>query len=330
MIFQPNPTNEDIMPRPLHIAIVMDPIESIKPEKDSTFAMLLAIRHRGHHAHLLEPQDLWMADGKAMGRAREVTVTDQKQDYFRLEEETEGLLTRFDRLLMRKDPPFDMEYIYTTYLLEAAEEAGLWVINRPRSLRDVNEKAFTARFPQCCPPTLISRERKRLRSFLEEQGSIVVKPLDGMGGASIFRIDAGDPNTSVILETMTRFDQCTIVAQRFLPEYVEGDKRILLIHGEPVPLALARIPAAGEARANLAAGGHGIPVPLTERDRWICQEIAPELIARGLDFVGLDVIGDYLTEINVTSPTGIRELDRACSLDIAGQFIRYLEQTKSR
>lgn len=313
------------MTRTLDIAIVMDPIQAIKPEKDSTFAMLLAIAHHGHHAHILEPRDLWLADGVAMGRARTVTVVDRKTDYFRFSEETAGPLTRFDRLLMRKDPPFDMEYIYATYILELAESAGLRVINRPQALRDVNEKAFTARFPQCCPPTVISSDRNRLRFFLEEQGQIVVKPLDGMGGTSVFRIDAGDPNTSVILETMTDFDRRTVVAQRFLPEYVAGDKRILLIHGTPVPFALARIPAAGEARANLAAGGHGVAVPLTDRDRWICSEVAPELVARGLDFVGLDVIGDYLTEINVTSPTGIRELDRACELDIAGDLIRFLE-----
>ena len=313
------------MSQALEIGVVMDPIHTIKPAKDSTFAMLLAMARQGHRTHYLQLRDIWILDGVSFGRSQAVAVRDHAKDFFTLEPPEEGPLQRFDVLLMRKDPPFDMEYIYATYLLEIAEREGVKVVNRPQSLRDVNEKAFTAHFPQCCPPTLISRERSRLRAFLEQQGRIVLKPLDGMGGASIFRLDHGDPNTSVILETMTRFDQQTVIAQRFLPEFSAGDKRILLIDGEPVDFALARIPAAGEARANLAAGGRGEAVALTERDRWICAEVGPELRARGLAFVGLDVIGDYLTEINVTSPTGIRELDAACELDIAGQFVSYLE-----
>jgi glutathione synthase len=313
------------MPGTLDIGVVMDPIHSIKPTKDSTFAMLLAMARRGHRAHCMELSDLWVMDGVPCARSRAVTVRDQAVGFHDLAETVEGPMTRFDIVLMRKDPPFDLEYIYATYILELAERAGVHVVNRPASLRDVNEKAFTAHFPQCCPPTLISRDRSRIRSFLEQQRSIVVKPMDGMGGASVFRVDQGDPNVSVILELMTRFDHRTVIAQRFLPEYRQGDKRILLIHGEPVDHALARIPAEGESRANLAAGGRGVAVPLTERDRWICAEVAPELRARGLDFVGLDVIGDYLTEINVTSPTGIRELDAACGLDIADRFIGFLE-----
>lgn len=313
------------MSRTLAIGVVMDPIQTIKPAKDSTFAMLLAMSRRGHRAHYMELSDLWIADGVAHARSRAITVRDQARDFHALDAPVEGPMARFDIVLMRKDPPFDLEYVYATYILELAERAGVRVVNRPASLRDVNEKAFTAHFPQCCPPTLISRDRARIRSFLAEQGRIVVKPMDGMGGASVFRLDQGDPNVSVILELMTQFDRRTIIAQRFLPEYQQGDKRIILIHGEPVDHALARIPAAGEARANLAAGGRGEAVPLTARDRWICAELAPELRARGLDFVGLDVIGDYLTEINVTSPTGIRELDTACGLDIAGRFVEHLE-----
>ena len=313
------------MPGTLDIGVVMDPIHSIKPAKDSTFAMLLAMARRGHRAHYMEISDLWVTDGVPHARSRAVTVRDQATDFHDLSDTVEGPMARFDIVLMRKDPPFDLEYVYATYTLELAAQAGVHVVNRPASLRDVNEKAFTAHFPQCCPATLISRDRARIRAFLEQQGSIVVKPMDGMGGASVFRVDQGDPNVSVILETMTRFDRRTVIAQRFLPEYRQGDKRILLIHGEPVDHALARIPAEGESRANLAAGGRGVAVPLTERDRWICAELAPELRARGLDFVGLDVIGAYLTEINVTSPTGIRELDAACGLDIADRFIGYLE-----
>jgi glutathione synthase len=315
------------MSEPLAIGVVMDPIHTIKPAKDSTFAMMLAMARRGHRAHYMELSDLWLADGVPHARSRQVAVRDQARDFHELGETVEGPMRRFDVVLMRKDPPFDLEYVYATYILEMAEREGVRVVNRPRSLRDVNEKVFTAHFPQCCPPTLITRDRARIRAFLAEQERIVVKPLDGMGGASVFRLDRGDPNVSVILETMTRFDRRTVIAQRFLPEYLQGDKRIILIHGEPVDHALARIPAEGEARANLAAGGRGEAVPLTERDRWICAQLAPELRARGLDFVGLDVIGDFLTEVNVTSPTGIRELDAACGLDIAGRFVEFLERS---
>jgi glutathione synthase len=316
------------MPRQLAIGVVMDPIETIKPAKDSTFAMLLALARRGHRGHYMQLSDLWIGDGVAYARSQEVTVRDQPRDFFALDDAVEGAMTRFDIVLMRKDPPFDLEYVYATYALELAERSGVRVVNRPGALRDVNEKAFTAHFPQCCPQTLITRDRSRIRAFLAEQERIVVKPMDGMGGASVFRLDQGDPNVSVILELMTQFDRRTVIAQRFLPEYQQGDKRIILIHGEPVDFALARIPAAGESRANLAAGGRGEAVPLTERDRWICAQLAPEMRARGLDFVGIDVIGDYLTEINVTSPTGIRELDKTCGLDIAGRFIEHLEASR--
>jgi len=312
---------------PHDIAILMDPVAGIKPWKDTTFAMMLAAQARGHRLHYLEPGDLWIEEGAAQAHSRPIEVHDRREDFYTLGEATTGPATRFDILLMRKDPPFDLEYIYATYALELAERDGVRVVNRPQSLRDVNEKAFTTHFPDCCPPTLITRDRERIRAFLEAHGDIVVKPLDSMGGASIFRIRPDDPNTSVILETMTEFDRRTIVAQRFLPEYTAGDKRIILIGGEPFDHALARIPAAGETRANLAAGGRGEAVALTARDRWICERIAPELRARGLDFVGIDVIGDYLTEINVTSPTGVRELDAALDQDLAGRFIDYLTQS---
>jgi glutathione synthase len=318
------------MPAALEIGVVMDPIHTIRPAKDSTFAMLLALARRGHRAHCIELGDLWLADGVAGARSRPVEVEDRLSEFHRLGDPVDGPMQRFDVVLMRKDPPFDMEYVYATYILEAAERAGVRVVNRPASLRDVNEKAFTAHFPQCCPPTLITRDRARIRRFLAEHRQIVVKPLDAMGGASVFRLDLGDPNTSVILETMTRFDHQTVVAQRFLPEYREGDLRILIVHGEAIGFGLARIPAEGESRANLAAGGRGEVVPLGERERWICAQVIPELRARGLDFVGLDVIGGFLTEINVTSPTGIREIEKATGLDIAGRFIAGLEPAASQ
>ncbi|HEX9803589.1 MAG TPA: glutathione synthase, partial [Gammaproteobacteria bacterium] len=226
-----------------------------------------------------------------------------------------------DVVLMRKDPPFDMEYIYATYLLEQAERKGTLVVNRPQSLRDANEKVFTANFPQCTPPTLITRRAEAIRDFLQQHRDVILKPLEGMGGASIFKVSSGDPNTSVIIETLTGHGSRYAMAQRFIPEIAAGDKRVLLIDGEPVPYALARIPAEGELRGNLAAGGHGVGIPLTGRDYWICEQVAPTLREKGLIFVGLDIIGDYLTEINVTSPTCIRELDKQYGLDIGGQLM---------
>ncbi len=303
------------------LGIVMDHIASIKPWKDSTLAMMLAAQRRGWQLfHILQQNIAW-ADGRVVARAEQITVEDHREHWFDLGTTEEIDMSTLDAVLMRKDPPFDMEYIYTTYMLEAIEAQGVLVVNRPQSLRDVNEKFFTTRFPQCAPPQIVSRDPQRIKHFLAQQGDIVVKPLDGMGGASIFRISDGDLNTNVILETVLDHGRKTAVAQRFLPEFTQGDKRILLIDGEPVPYALARIPAKGEARANLAAGGSWEGVALTERDRWICNEVSPELKRRGLIFVGLDVIGDYLTEINVTSPTCIRELDSLYDLDIAGDLM---------
>ncbi len=315
----------------IQLAVVMDPIQTIKVYKDSSFAMLLAAQARGWRLSYLEQSDLYLRDGEAFGNTRHLRVRDQASDWFELGPANEQPLADLDVILMRKDPPFDMEYLYSTYLLEQAESAGVLVVNRPAALRDSNEKLFAERFPECCAPTLVTRDASRIRHFLDEQGDIILKPLDAMGGASVFRVRHGDPNTGVILETLTDFGQRTAMAQKFIPEITAGDKRILMVDGEPVPYALARIPAQGETRGNLAAGGRGEGVELSERDRWICDRVGPSLRDAGLLFVGLDVIGDYLTEINVTSPTCIRELDKLYGLDIAGQLMDCIEtKLKSR
>lgn len=303
------------------LGVVMDPMAAIKPAKDSTLALLLAAQSRGFSLSYLEQADLYLRDGEARGRRRTLTIRDDPKDWFQLGAEQDGPLAALDVILMRKDPPFDMEYIYSTYVLERAEQAGALVVNRPQALRDANEKAYCAWFPQCCPPTLMTRDMGRIRAFLQEHKKIVVKPLEGMGGMLVFVLAQGDPNTSVVLETLTDKSTRLTVAQKFVPEIKDGDKRILLVDGEPVPYALARVPAPGESRGNLAAGGSGVGVALSERDRWICAQVAPALKAKGLLFVGLDVIGEYLTEINVTSPTCIRELDKLYGLDIGGQLM---------
>lgn len=310
------------------LGVVMDPIGSITPYKDTTLAMLLAAQARGWLLSYMEQPDLYLLGGEARARRRALTVRDDPKDWYSLGAEVDEPLSGLDLILMRKDPPFDMEYVYSTYILERAEQAGVRVVNRPQALRNANEKAYTAWFPQCCPPTLMTREMGRMRAFLEEHKKIVVKPLDGMGGSMVFVLAQGDPNTSVVLETLTQRGDRLAVAQKFIPEIKDGDKRILLIDGEPVPYALARVPAPGEARGNLAAGGKGVGVALTERDRWICAQVAPALREKGLLFVGLDVIGDWLTEINVTSPTCVRELDKLYSLDIAGQFMDMLAKKR--
>ncbi|MGA9854030.1 MAG: glutathione synthase [Gammaproteobacteria bacterium] len=318
------------MPQPaIKLAVVMDPIGSIKPAKDTTLAMLLAAQARGWTLYYLELSDLYLRDGEARARARILKVRDTTRDWFTYGEERDLRLGSMDVILMRKDPPFNMEYIYSTYLLERAEQAGALVINRPQALRDANEKAYTAWFPQCCPPTLMTHDMGRIRQFLAEQKKIVLKPLEGMGGALVFVIAEGDANFSVILETLTERGTKLTIAQKYLPEISAGDKRILLIDGEPVAYALARVPAPGESRGNLAAGGNGVGVPLTERDRWICGQVAPTFRDKGLLFVGLDVIGDYLTEINVTSPTCARELDKLYGLNIAEQFMAVIARKLS-
>lgn len=303
------------------LGVVMDPIAAITIKKDTTFAMLLAAQARGWELHYFEPADLYARGHEAFGRSRRLHVQDDKNGWFTFLDERQLPLAELDVILMRKDPPFDMEYIYTTYLLELAEHAGTLVVNRPRGLRDANEKYFALHFPQCIPPTLVSRDSARLQAFLAEQGDIVVKPLDGMGGASVFRVRPADPNRTVILETLTDHGRRSAMAQRYIPEVTAGDRRILLIDGEPVPYALARIPQAGETRANLAAGGRGEGVALSARDRWICQQVAPKLRELGLLFTGLDVIGDYLTEVNVTSPTCARELDAQFGLNIGDDLM---------
>jgi len=312
------------------LGIVMDAIEDIKPWKDSSFAMLLEARRRGWTLHYMQLQDLFMDDGISKALARRIEVTDHREDYWRADEAKTIRLDELDLILMRKDPPFDLEYIYATYFLEQAEEQGTLVVNRPQSLRDCNEKLFTREFPQCCAPFRVAREPGHLLAFLEQERDVIIKPLDGMGGRSIFRLRLGDPNTNAIIEAVTGHGSRQAMVQRFIPEIRDGDKRILLIDGEPVPHALARIPAAGENRGNIAAGASTRGQPLSERDYWICEQIAPRLREKGLIFVGIDVIGDYLTEINVTSPTCIRELDEQFGLNIAGQLFDAIEHRLER
>lgn len=308
--------------KPTRLGVVMDPIDSIKPVKDSTLAMLIEAQSRGWELNYMEQRDLFVEDGHLRARVQRLRVTDDKAHWFDLEAPQQAALGELDVILMRKDPPFDMEYVYTTYLLGRAEEAGCLVVNRTASLRDVSEKAYTMWFPQCCPPTLITRSMSEMRRFLGDHGAIVVKPLDGMGGRSIFVIRSGDANSNVILETLTDNEHRFAMAQRYVPEISSGgDKRILLIDGEPYPHCLARIPPAGDNRGNLAVGATAEGRDLSDRDRWICRQVGPVLRDKGIIFAGLDVIGDYLTEINVTSPTGIRELDRMYSDNIcAGLF----------
>jgi len=307
------------MPDRVRLAVVMDPIGSIKQPKDSTLAMLLAAQARGWELNYLELRDVWLRDGDAWGRAAALKVRDDPKDWFSVGERGAERLATFDVILMRKDPPFDTEYIYSTYILERAEVEGSLVVNRPQGLRDMNEKVYTAWFPDCCAPTLISRDMADMAAFLAEHGKIVVKPLHGMGGRSIFVLERGDKNTNVVFETLTDYGQHFAIVQRYLPEIVtRGDARVLLIDGEPVPYALARIPTATDNRGNLAAGARGEGRPLNDRDRWLSGRIGAAMRERGMLFVGLDVIGDFVTEINVTSPTGIRELDKQFKLDIGG------------
>jgi glutathione synthase len=311
---------------PREIGVVMDPIGSIKIAKDSTFAMMLAAQRRGWRIHCMELSDLFLTGNRSWARMREVSVADDPTDWYRIIGEDTRRLDSLPLILMRKDPPFNMEYVYATYLLEQAERGGSLIVNRPQSLRDANEKVFTTQFPHCCPPTLITRRTTDIEDFLGEYGDIILKPLGTMGGESVFRVRSGDPNFYVIVESLTAKGAQYCMVQQFIPEIRSGDKRILLVDGEPVPYSLARIPRPGETRGNLAAGGKGEGRPLTERDRWIAGEVGPELVRRGILFAGLDVIGDYLTEINVTSPTCIRELDAQFGLDIAGSLLDRLEE----
>ncbi len=304
-----------------NIGVVMDPIGSIKIAKDSTFAMLLAAARRGWDLFYMELGDLCLLDGMAQGVMRPLAVQDDPAGWFTLGEPERRPLHALDAVLMRKDPPFDMEYVYGTYLLELAAAAGCLVVNDPRTLRDANEKVFAAHFPDCVPPLSVTRSAALLRELISTWGDAVLKPLDGMGGRSIFRVRAGDPNTGVIIETLTDHGRRFCMAQRFIPEISAGDRRMLLVDGEPAPYVLARIPSPDDARGNLAAGARAEPAPISARERWIAGRVGPELRRRGVLFAGLDVIGDWLTEINITSPTCIREIDRAYGTDIAGDLM---------
>ncbi|AQS38048.1 glutathione synthase [Shewanella psychrophila] len=309
----------------IKLGIVMDPISDINIKKDSSFAMLLAAQDRGYQLFYMEMQDLAMVNGKAMANMRALTVKQDPENWFELGEAIDTQMSDLDVVLMRKDPPFDTEFIYATYMLERAEEEGVLIVNKPQSLRDANEKLFTAWFSEFTPETIVTRDETRIRSFYQEKGDIILKPLDGMGGSSIFRVKKNDPNLGVIIETLTNHGQQYAMIQAFIPDITSGDKRILVVDGEPVPYSLARIPQKGETRGNLAAGGRGVAQPLSESDWHIARSLGPELKKRGLIFVGLDVIGDKLTEINVTSPTCIKEIQAAYDVDITGMLMDAIE-----
>lgn len=307
------------------VVVVMDPIESVNYKKDSSLAMLWAAQDKGWELFYCTPAGLYLKNSLPMVKAQPIKVFRDPDRFYELGAEQTLELTTFDVALMRKDPPFDNEYIYATYLLERAEALGCLVVNRPQALRDCNEKFYATAFPECTPPHLISRDSHLLKEFHREWGDVIFKPLDGMGGSAIFRLKEDDPNVSVIIETLTQHGSQQIMAQKYLPEIINGDKRVLVVDGEPIDYCLARLPKKGETRGNLAAGGTGRPQPLSERDREIALLIAPELKKRGLMFVGLDIIGDYLTEINVTSPTCIREIDDAFNTNIAGKLMDAIE-----
>jgi len=304
----------------------MDPLESIKPNKDSTLAMMQAAQGRGWQIFEIQQNGMFLTKDQVFGKCREVNIDIHQTNYFSVVNSCTTSLEEMDIVLLRKDPPFDMEYIYTTYLLELLEKKGVPVLNKPSSVRDCNEKLYALEFSECCPEYLVSRDEKVLHDFYEEHQDVVFKPLDGMGGSSVFRVSPKDKNLGVIIETLTQHGKFQTMAQKYLPAIRDGDKRILIINGEPIPYALARIPSANENRGNLAAGGEGVGKKLTKRDHFICDLVGKSLVSKGLYFVGIDVIGDYLTEINVTCPTCIRELDQAFGLNIGDEYIRFIEQ----
>ncbi len=308
----------------IKLGVVMDPISAIDVEQDSTMAMLLEAEKRGWQLYYMEQKDLFIKDSVPMARMRKLSVFVEQEQWFELTEAEEVALSSLNVILMRKDPPVDLEYIYATHILELAEAAGALVLNRPQSLRDANEKLFAAWFPECCPPTVVAKDAALLQDFIQTHKKVVLKPLHGMGGMGVFQVEAGDLNSNVIIETLTQNGSCFIMAQKFIPEIKAGDKRILMINGEPIPYAVARIAAQGELRANLHAGGSWRTQPLTKRDREICAKVGPVLRAKGLWFVGLDVIGGYLTEINVTSPTCIREVMAATEVDPAKLLLDFI------
>ena len=309
----------------------MDPIENIKPHKDSSFAMLLEAQRRGHKLFYMQPEDIFLKNAKPFANTSEIKVWDRnhEQQFYGFGASHEMALGGLDIILIRQDPPFNNDYLYSTHMLELAEAEGVLVVNKPQTLRDANEKLFASWFPECIPPTLVSANQEQIKTFIQDHQDTILKPLDAMGGASIFRVKSDDPNINVITESMTDHGKHHIMAQTYLPEIKAGDKRILIINGEPIDFTLARIPAEGETRGNIAAGGTGVGMPITSRERWLCEKIAPMLRAKGLYFVGLDVIGDYITEINVTSPTCIRELDAQFDLNIAAQLFDCLEAIKN-
>ncbi|MEO8002997.1 MAG: glutathione synthase [Arenimonas sp.] len=306
-------------------AVVMDPINAINTTKDSTFAMLLEAQRRGYALYYIKPYSLSVRTGKAWAQMATLKVTDSKENWFELSTFEAKPLSDMQLVLMRNDPPVDSNYLHDSIILSLAQKDGVLIVNDPQGLRDMNEKLAALLFPQCCPETLVSRDKAELKAFAETHGELVLKPLDGMGGRSIFRTKHGDPNLNVIIETLTEGGRALVMAQRYIPEITQGDKRILMIDGEPVPYCLARIPQGTDFRGNLAAGGRGEGRPLSDRDRWIASQVGPELKLRSMIFVGLDVIGDYLTEVNVTSPTCIRELDKQFGLNIAGQMFDAIE-----
>ena len=308
----------------VQIGVIMDPIGSISFKKDTTLAILLAAQNRDCAIFYMCQSDLYAKQGTPYASMRPLSVYDDEAKWYELGEEQDRELSKLDIILMRKDPPFDLDYIYSTYLLEVAHEKGAMVVNNPQSLRDCNEKFFATQFPQCCPPVIITSTSGRLKEFHEEHEDVIFKPLDGMGGSSIFRVKKHDTNLNVIIETLTEGGRRQTMAQKYLPEIKSGDKRIILIDGTPIDHCLARIPSIGESRGNLAAGGNGVVQELSTRDRWICEQIGPSLQKKGLVFVGIDVIGDYLTEINVTSPTCVREIDQVVDQDIPGKLIESL------
>ena len=306
------------------LGIIMDPIASINYKKDSSLAMLWAAQDRGWSLYYMEQSDLYIEDGIAKANMSRLNVYRDPDHFYDMDEAESLPLSSLDIILMRKDPPFDQEYIYTTYILEVAERQGVLVSNRPQSLRDCNEKIFATHFPELSPAHVVTANDKTLRRFIAQHSDVILKPLDGMGGTSIFRVTSEDPNIGVIIETLTNYGKSTIMAQKFIPEITKGDKRVLVVDGIPVPFCLARIPAKGETRGNLAAGGTGVAQPLSVRDWEIAHQVGPELVARGILFAGLDIIGDYLTEINITSPTCIREIDNAFHTDIASDYMESL------
>jgi len=304
--------------------MVMDSIDDINIKKDTSFAMMLEAQARNWEIHYMQLDDLYLRNGRAYANTQQINVQRHDTQWYSIISQQSIALAEIDCIIMRKDPPVDQEYIYATHILEQAEQEGVYVLNKPQSLRDANEKLFTAWFPECCTETLVTRNATLIRQFLQEQKDIILKPLDGMGGASIFRVRSNDPNISVIIETISQHGTQHVMAQRYLPEIKQGDKRILIVNGEAVPYALARIPAQGETRGNLAAGGYAQGQPLTKRDQWIANQVGPVLKEKGLIFVGIDVIGDYLTEINVTSPTCVQELENQFGLNICAQLMDHI------